>query len=186
MKTSSRMLGSCALGALTGGLLLAASALAQDQTQPAAQPMPGAQPSTSQPAPGAQTGAPADQTMSQPGMSGQQGQMGSPQSTSSGNGSTISASAGQPLSKVKDAKTTLASASVQDSTGQQIGQVTTVHTTKKGTPTTVDVTLQSAGSGQAKTVAIKASKLHYDQSSNTLKADLTSSEVQQLPTATSM
>ncbi len=98
----------------------------------------------------------------------------------------MSASSGEPLSQVKDAKTTLASASVKDSSGQPIGQVASIHTTKHGTPTTIDVTLQSTGGGQAKTVAIKASKLKYDQSSNTLQTDLTSSEVQSLPSATGM
>jgi hypothetical protein len=106
----------------------------------------------------------------------------SQQQTGSPPSAAMSANAGEPLTKVKDAKTTLASASVQDSSGQQIGQVATVHTTKRGTPTKIDVTLQTS-SGQSKTVAIEASKFHYDQSSNTLKTDLTASEVQSMPSA---
>jgi hypothetical protein len=185
MILKNRMLSGAALSAFAGTMLFAASAFAQAQPSEGA---PGAgamsQPSTAEPGSEAQPygatqqGSPdAHQQMNatQP--------MNSPQSASSP--TMTNASNGEPLSKVKNAKTILASASVQDSTGNPIGQVTSVHTTKRGTPTTIDVMLQTS-SGQAKTVAIKASRLEYDQSSNTLKADLTSSEVQALPTATGM
>jgi hypothetical protein len=181
---NTRTVGGTALAVLAAGLLMSATpSLAQYQgSQPAAGAPATAQPGSAQPGasqPGtAQPSGTMDQT--------NPGSATMPAQPSSSNSSTISASAGEPLSKVKDAKTTLASASVQDSSGQPIGQVANVHTTKKGTATKIDVTLQSAAGGQAKTVSIKASQLHYDSSSNTLKADLTSSDVQALPAASSM
>ena len=184
MRSRNSLLGGAALAALAGTFLFTASAFAQYQsgTNSAPSASPPAAPSTTQP--GSTSGQTANPTATT-GTSGQQ--MSSPSSTSTTSSSaTMSASAGESVTKVKDAKTTLASASVQDSSGQQVGQVAVVHTSKRGTPTTLDVTLQSNGGGQAKTVAIKASKLKFDQSSNTLKADLTSSEIQALPTATSM
>lgn len=184
MTSKTTMLTGTAL--LAGTMLLASSAFAQYQSQsgtPSAGTPP-SQPSTAEPATSPQPSMPADQNTGTTGQQGQQ-QMNTPQSSSQ-NATTMSASAGEPLSKVKDAKTTLASATVQDSSGQQIGQVANVHTTKHGTATTIDVTLQSSGGTQPKTVAIKASKLRYDESSKTLKSDLTSSELQSLPSATSM
>jgi hypothetical protein len=180
MRFKTTMLSGTVLSALAGSMLFAASAFAQNQTPS------GATPGTAYPSSTAEPG-----TMAQPDAATQQGtpntssqqQMTSPQPMSSP--ATTSASAGEPLSKVKDAKTTLAAATLKDASGQSIGQVATVHTTKRGTPTTVDVTLQTSG-GQSKTVAIKASQLQYDQSSNTLKTDLTSTEVQSLPSATGM
>ena len=162
---------------IAGAMLLSGSALAQTQSPTTPAPSPGmsSQPTTAQPGSEMQPYGANQPAMNDP--SSQQ-QMSSPQNSSA----TMSASTGQPLTQVKDAKTTLASASVQDSSGQAIGQVATVHTTKRGTPTTIDVTLQSS-SGQSKTVAIKASRLQYDQSSNTLKTDLTASEVQAMPSA---
>jgi hypothetical protein len=180
MELKSSVLGGTAT-ALAGLLMLGATALAQDQGGSYGAPSPSSQPPTSEPGQSAQPNGPADQQqMTQPSQSASPSQMSSPSS------STMNANAGEPLSHVKDAKTTLASATVQDSTGQPVGQVADVHTSKHGTPTTIDVSLQSNASGQAKTVAIKASKLRYDQSSNTLKADLTATDIQSLPTASGM
>jgi|SRR5215469_7778364 len=186
MRSKNSLLGGAALAALASTLLFAGSAIAQYQSGTGNAP-----PSSPSATSGAQPGATTDQTNAGS-ATGQQQMSTTPSSPSSSSttpassSATMSASNGESLSKVKDAKTTLASASVQDSSGQPIGQVSAVHTSKKGTPTTIDVTLQSAGGGQAKTVAIKADKLKFDQSSNTLKSDLTSSEIQSLPTATSM
>jgi hypothetical protein len=168
--------------AVLAGTLLCASAAFSQET-PAPSPNAPSQPAAAQPGSEGQPSGmmnqntPATATPGATSTSPGSQQMSSPQSTSS----TMSASAGEPLTKVKDAKTTLASASVQDSTGQPVGQVANVHTTKRGTPTTIDVTLQSGG--QSKTIAIKASSLRYDASSNTLKTDLTSSDLQSMPSA---
>jgi hypothetical protein len=179
MKSKNRMLSGAALSAFAGTMLFAATAFAQSAPSEVGPAGVRSQPSTAEPGSEMQPYGATQQNA--PAASSQQ-QTSAPQSTSP---TMTHASNGAPLSTVKDAKTTLASASVQDSTGQPIGQVTNVHTTKRGTPTTIDVMLQT-GSGQAKTVAIKASKLQYDQSSNTLKTDLTSTEVQALPAATGM
>lgn len=178
MAIRTRVLSGTALSAFAGTVLLAATALAQDQGASGAGPTSGtnAQPSAAEPG---QTAQPYSTPQNAP------QQMNSQQMNSSPSSATMSASAGEPVTKVKNAKTKLASASVQDATGQPIGQVASVHTTKKGTPTTIDISLQSTG-GLAKTVAIKASKLRFDQSSNTLKTNLTSQEVQSLPAATGM
>ena len=83
----------------------------------------------------------------------------------------------QPLSQVSDPSTTLASATVQDSSGQSVGQVQSVKTTTAGKASSVAVTLTSSN----KTVSIRASRLRYDPSSKTLKASLTSSQISSLP-----
>jgi len=180
MRSKNRMLSGAALSAFAGTMLFAASAFAQSAPSEVA-PGPGAASQRSAAEPGSEAQPYGATQQNAPDASSQQ-QMSSPQSTSP---TMTNASNGAPLSTVKDAKTTLASASVQDSTGQPIGQVANVHTTKRGTPTTIDVMLQTS-SGRTKTVAIKASKLEYDQSSNTLKTDLTSTEVESLPAATGM
>jgi hypothetical protein len=178
------------LAALAGLLMLAASpVLAQQSAAPQNQTQ--AAPGSTAPAAGQampnSTAAPADQTSpAAPGASGQT-MPGSAQSTTSPASNapaTMSASA-ESLSHVKDAKTTLASASVQDSSGQQVGQVSTVHTSKHGTATKVDITLSSAGGSQAKTISVSASKLRYDPNSNTLITDLSSTDLQAMPAASS-
>jgi hypothetical protein len=180
--------------AFAGLLMLGATALAQGESGSYAAPQSGSpsQPSTAEPGQSAQPYGPADQDapssaannqqMTSPSQTSSPSQMSSPSSSSS----TMSASEGEPLTHVKNAKTTLASASVQDSSGQSVGQVVDVHMSKHGTPTTIDVSLQSSAGGQPKTIAIKANKLRYDQSSNTLKADLTATDMQSLPTASGM
>jgi len=181
MRSKNGMLSGAALSAFAGITLFAASAFAQNAPSEAA-PGPGA---TSHPS-GAEPGAeaqPYGATQQNAPDASSRLQMSSPQSASTP--TMTNTSNGAPLSTVKDAKTTLASASVQDASGQPIGQVANVHTTKRGTPTIIDVMLETR-SGQAKTVAIKASKLEYDQSSDTLKTDLTATEVQSLPAATGM
>jgi len=187
MKMKASVLGGTAT--IAGLLMLGATALAQGQGGSYAAPSPSSQPSTAEPGQSAQPyGTAGQQQMNGPSQT--TSPMSSPSSGNSMNSSsssTMSASAGEPLTRVKDAKTTLASATVQDSAGQPVGQVVDVHTTKHGTPTSIDISLQStAGAGQAKTIAIKASKLRYDKSSNTLKADLTATDIQSLPTASGM
>jgi hypothetical protein len=177
MTIATRTLGSVALSALTGTMLFAATAFAQ--TTPAPDPNAASQPATAQPGSEGQPYGAQDQTM--PGSTASPNATGTTQTSSPQANAPINASADKPLTSVKNAKTTLATASLQDSSGRPVGQVTTVHTTKRGTPTTIDVTLTSGG--QAKTVAIKASSLRYDETSNTLKTDLSSTDLQSLPTA---
>ena len=89
----------------------------------------------------------------------------------------------EPLSNVQNAKTTLASAAVKDSSGQQVGQVSNVHTGTTGKPTKIDITLTSGNGGQSKTVSVKASQLKYDQNSNTLITNLSANALQSMPAA---
>ncbi|HEY3778314.1 MAG TPA: hypothetical protein VGL35_09665 [Rhizomicrobium sp.] len=91
----------------------------------------------------------------------------------------------ESLSNVQNAKTTLASAQVKDSSGQQVGQVRNVHTGSTGTPTKIDITLTPSNGGRAKTVSVRASELKYDQNSNTLITNLSASALQSMPTASS-
>jgi hypothetical protein len=88
----------------------------------------------------------------------------------------------KPLSRVSDPSTTLASATVSDSSGQSVGQVQSVKTSG-GKATSVAVSLSAAGAtaGAPKVVSIKADDLTYDPSSNSLKASLTTQEINQLP-----
>lgn len=125
-------------------------------------------------------------TQSEPSnMQTEPGTMGTPGVNEPGNSSLHSSASAKPvpLTSVSDSKTKIMSAPVQDSAGNTIGTVQQVRTLKNGKAKTVDVTLTTAG-GQSKTVQIKASKLRYDSSSNLLKADLTKSEIEKLPTAT--
>lgn len=114
--------------------------------------------------------------------------MGTPGATEPGN-SGLHSSASQanakpvPLTSVSDSKTKIMSAPVQDAAGNTIGTVQQVSTSPSGKAKSVDVTLTTTG-GQSKIVKIKASKLRYDSASNLLKADLTKSEIEKLPTAT--
>jgi hypothetical protein len=143
-----------AVAAVTGALILAASPASAQYTQsaPAAQPAQTTQTPMSSP----QTQAP----MSSPTM--QQG-------TST-----------QAATDVSSPKTTLASATVQDSSGQSVGQVQSVKTTSGGKTSSVAVSL-SSGTSSGKIVSIRASKLRYDPSGNVLKASLSSSEISALP-----
>ncbi|HEY6578850.1 MAG TPA: hypothetical protein VIY09_05970 [Rhizomicrobium sp.] len=117
-------------------------------------------------------------------MQGANGMNGSSQMNSSGM-TTKASTKGESLNHVKDAKTTLASALVQDSSGQLVGQVSDVHTSRSGSPTKVDITLSSTNGGKAKTISVSASKLRYDRSDNTLITNLSASNLQAMPSASS-
>lgn len=141
-----------------------------------------------------QTGSPQSQTTTpaNPAGSSYQNSTGTMQNGAMQNGGSTytpgtskTAMSGESLSRVKNAKTTLASAQVQDSSGQQVGQVSTVHTSRSGHPTKIDITLTSTNGGQAKTVAVSASKLRYNKTNNTLITNLSATDLQAMPTATS-
>ncbi len=89
--------------------------------------------------------------------------------------------AGQPVDSMPNASTALASATVQDATGQPVGQVKSVKTSSGGTADSVAVSLTS-GDNSGKVVNIKADKLTFDPSSNVVKSTLTIQEIDQLPT----
>lgn len=101
----------------------------------------------------------------------------------SSSSSSLAKAKAVPLTSVSDSKTKIMSAPVQDSAGNTIGTVQQVSTNPSGKAKTVDVTLTTPG-GQSKIVKIRASKLRYDSTSNLLKADLTKSQIEKLPTAT--
>ena len=100
-------------------------------------------------------------------------------------GSMNTSASTESLNSVRNAKTTLASAQVQDSNGQQVGQVSTVHTSTSGRPTKIDITLNSNNGSPAKTIAVNASQLRYDPNSNTLITNLSATDLQSMPAATS-
>ncbi len=173
------------LAAFTGLLMLAASpTLAQSQygTAPQNQPAPGSETSPTAPPVTGSTDQANPAAASNQGMTGSQGTTGTSAGTT--NSAKMSASA-ESLSHVKDAKTTLASAQVQDSSGQQVGQVSTVHTSRHGTPTKVDITLTGSNGAQAKVISVSASKLKYDPNSNTLITNLSATDLQAMPAASS-
>jgi hypothetical protein len=100
-------------------------------------------------------------------------------------GMMSTSSATEPLTQVQNAKTTLASAQVQDSNGRQVGQVSNVHTSGNGQPIKVDVTLNSNNGNRAKTVSVKATELSYDRNSNTLITNLSADQLDAMPAASS-
>jgi hypothetical protein len=104
----------------------------------------------------------------------------SPPSSMMDSATRLNNTGAKPLSRVKDPSTTLASASVSDSSGQSVGQVQSVKTSASGTATSVAVSLNPSG-GAPKVVSINADDLTYDASSNKLKASLTTQEITQLP-----
>ncbi|HWE06684.1 MAG TPA: hypothetical protein VG274_08250 [Rhizomicrobium sp.] len=174
MKRKPQFIGT-GLAALAGLLTMAATpTLAQYQNQPS-NPQSQTAPNSGQATPG-NPGAPAVQAS--PSYQNSTGSMQNP-------GKTTSAASTESLSRVSHAKTTLASAQVQDSSGQQVGQVSNVHTTRKGHATKVDITLSSSNGGQPKTISVSASKLKYDKNSNTLITDMTANDLQAMPAATS-
>ncbi len=146
---SKLMAQAAAMAAIAGALILAASPATAQYTQSA----PAAQPAQTTQAPMSSPQTPMSSPMTE-------------QSTST-----------QPASQVSSPETTLASATVQDSNGQSIGQVKSVKTSSGGKASSVAVSLSSAG----KVVSIKASKLRYDPSGNVLKASLSSTEINALP-----
>jgi hypothetical protein len=180
MTLKSKTLASAALAVLAG-LAMAASApaLAQDQSQSA----PAAQTYQNDPGSAQNPNGQNNGMYGQPSGAGRNSSMGTSQGT--GAGATNTSSNTQSLNSVQNAKTTLASAQVQDSNGQQVGQVSTVHTSTSGKPTKIDITLSSNNGNPAKTVAVNASQLRYDPNSNTLITNLTATDLQSMPAASS-
>jgi hypothetical protein len=155
----SKLIVPCAVAAFTGTLFLAGSpAFAQNGAMQTA-PMQSAQPAPDpMAAPQQSTATPQSTTATAPG-----------------------STATQPATEVSSPKTALASATVQDSSGQPVGQVQSVKTTSGGKASTVAVSVTPTTGGAAKIVSIKASRLRYDPSGNILKASLSSSEINALP-----
>jgi hypothetical protein len=181
MKRKPQFIGT-GLAALAGLLTMAATpTLAQYQNQPS-NPQSQTAPNSGQATPG-NPGAPAVQAS--PSYQNSTGSMQNSTGSMQNSGKMTSAANAESLSRVSHAKTTLASAQVQDSSGQQVGQVSNVHTTRKGHATKVDITLSSSNGGQPKTISVSASKLKYDKNSNTLITDMTANDLQAMPAATS-
>jgi len=86
------------------------------------------------------------------------------------------AGGGVALSSVPNAQTALASASVKDSAGQTIGHVTKVQMNADGQPSKVMIALNDT-SGASGTISLDANELHYDQASNSVVSDKTSTEL---------
>lgn len=88
------------------------------------------------------------------------------------------APASGPLAAMSSPPTALNTASVVDSSGATVGAVSKVEVSASGAPLTVDVTL----SGQTgHVVAIDASKLTYDSSTNVLTAQASAGQIKAMP-----
>lgn len=87
------------------------------------------------------------------------------------------------LSQVSNPQETLAKASVQDSQGNSIGPVQTVVVGSNGKPTAVKVDVGSFLGTASKVVAIKASKLKFQQDNNILVTTMTKDQIKSLPQA---
>jgi len=142
---------SASLAALTA-VLLAAAAMAQSTTAPNTNNLPGA---THQTPMGQDNGATGNASAT-------------PQSSSTQE---------MALNKVQDPKTALASAKVEDSSGQTVGTVSKVDTSKTGKAESIEIALNTP-TATGKTAKIKASQLQYDSMNNTLKAKLSQSQIE--------
>jgi len=177
MTLKSTILGAAAAAAL---MLAAAPGFAQTSSSPS----PSSPPPYSSSSPSSQGAPSGTDTMQQ----NQQYPSGTPSGTSGTAGSASSSATNTastvPLSQVQNPSTALASAQVQDSAGQNVGQVQKVETGASGKVSKVDVTL-STSTASGKTVAIPAHDLRFDQSGNILKARLTQSEIEKLQSSSS-
>jgi hypothetical protein len=88
-----------------------------------------------------------------------------------------------PLTDVSDTNQ-LASASVKDAYGQKVGQVRAVKKSASGRPTSLDIALTTA-TAQGKVVNVKASNLKFDPANKIVIAQLSSSELDTMPSASS-
>ena len=95
-------------------------------------------------------------------------------------GNAANMASGQPADQVNDPSSTLATDSVQDSSGQSVGTVRSVNMGPQGRASRINVSLTRSG----RTVSIRAHELRFDPASNTLKSTLTLSQISALPPAT--
>jgi hypothetical protein len=79
--------------------------------------------------------------------------------------------AGQPLTDVQNANTTLVGAKVKDSKGEAVGEVKSVKLGPDGKVASVDVTVGK------RTIALEASSLTYAQADNSLTSAQTKAEI---------
>jgi|HubBroStandDraft_1064217.scaffolds.fasta_scaffold298201_1 hypothetical protein len=110
-------------------------------------------------------------------------QTAAPSSSSSMNNTSASSTktaAKVPLDSVTNPKRTLASAKVQNTNGQQIGEVKNVTVGSDGKPVSVNVSLQNT-SGAPKTVQVDANQLSYDRDNNVLITPLSQDQINALP-----
>jgi hypothetical protein len=99
----------------------------------------------------------------------------------SASGTNVTAKAS--LDTVRNPKQTLASATVQNSNGQQIGQVKGVKVGSDGKTQAVDVQVIGQGGAAPKTVRLDANDLSYDKDNNVLVTPLSSDQVNSMPTS---
>ncbi|HLY05946.1 MAG TPA: hypothetical protein VKR31_09385 [Rhizomicrobium sp.] len=86
----------------------------------------------------------------------------------------------QPADQVGNPSSTLATDSVQDASGQQVGTVRSVRMGANGRASRINISLTRSG----RTVSIRARELRFDPASNTLKSTLTLSQISSLPPPT--
>ena len=84
---------------------------------------------------------------------------------------------GVSVNTLDNAPQKLANATVEDSSGAAVGKVARVQTSASGTVRKVDVSLTDS----SKTVAIPATYLRFNTDKNTLNANLSRSEIDNLP-----
>jgi len=96
-------------------------------------------------------------------------------------GSPAAAAKAEPATAVTDPQKTLASAKVQDSSGNSIGTVSDVKTSSSGMAKAITVSLPASHGKKSKAVEINATELRYMPENHLLKAQLTSQQINSLP-----
>jgi trimeric autotransporter adhesin len=99
----------------------------------------------------------------------------SPQGASTANATNAAAQAS--LDTVSNPKSTLASAKVENASGQQIGQVKRVNVGSNGKTQAVDIVVQGANGSTSKTVRVDANDLSYDKDNNVLVTPLSQDQL---------
>jgi len=89
----------------------------------------------------------------------------------------------QLVTKIANAERKLTSAKVQDMLGRPVGSVQSVHTSTAGTVTSAKVALTTQNDA-GKFVTIPASQLAYDSHTGVVVAQMTQTEIDELPATT--
>ena len=87
------------------------------------------------------------------------------------------------LDTVSNPKRTLASAKVENSSGQSIGQVKRVNVGSNGKTQAVDIQVQGQNGAGTKTIRLDANDLSYDKDNNVLVTPLSADQISSMPTS---
>jgi hypothetical protein len=89
----------------------------------------------------------------------------------------------ESLDNVSNPKSTLASATVQNSNGQSIGQVKKISVGSNGKTQAVDVQIKGQSGATTKTIRLDANDLSYDKDNNVLVTPLSSDQLSNMPSS---